>query len=219
MEQIVQILQNLPIIQGADSKTLAAAMQHAPPEYFHYDRDNSILLPGQPGDALYVLCHGSAVAYCADADKQVLLRSFLPYEIFGISNLFTDQPFATRIVAKTDCKILVLRKEFLTYLIDRDSSVRYQYISLLAQKTLYLNRKISCLTAGSAEQRLAFWLDAHAIDDVVTLDMPMNALCTMLDIGRASLYRAFDKLEQDGFITKEQKTVRILDRDRMLHHY
>ena len=114
---------------------------------------------------------------------------------------------------------MVLRKEFLTYLIDRDSSVRYQYISLLAQKTLYLNRKISCLTAGSAEQRLAFWLDAHAIDDVVTLDMPMNALCTMLDIGRASLYRAFDKLEQDGFITKEQKTVRILDRDRMLHHY
>jgi predicted transcriptional regulator len=47
----------------------------------------------------------------------------------------------------------------------------------------------------------------------------MNALCTMLDIGRASLYRAFDKLERDGFIIRQQKTVRLLERDRMLHYY
>ena len=219
MNQITQILNKLPVTAGADAQIMAAAMQHAPPEYLHFDRESSILSPGQPGDALYVLCQGSAVAYCADADKQVLLRAFSPYEIFGISNLYTDQPFATRIVAKTDCKVLVLKKEFLSYLIDHDAKVRYQYIALLAQKTLFLNQKISCLTAGSAEERLAFWLDAHATDGTVALDIPMNALCTMLDIGRASLYRAFDKLEQDGFIIKEQKTVRILDRDHMLHHY
>ena len=219
MNQITQILNKLPVTAGADAQIMAAAMQHAPPEYLHFDRESCILSPGQPGDALYVLCQGSAVAYCADADKQVLLRAFSPYEIFGISNLYTDQPFATRIVAKTDCKVLVLKKEFLSYLIDHDAKVRYQYIALLAQKTLFLNQKISCLTAGSAEERLAFWLDAHATDGTVALDIPMNALCTMLDIGRASLYRAFDKLEQDGFIIKEQKTVRILDRDRMLHHY
>ncbi len=219
MNPYLQILKLLPITQGANAQILAAAARVSAPEYLHFARESMILSPGQPGDALYVLCEGSAIAYSADEDKQVLLRSFAPYEMFGISNLFTDQPFATRIVAKTDCKVLVLHKEFLIYLIDHDAKVRYQYIALLAQKTLYLNQKISCLTAGSAEQRLAFWLDAHATDNTVTLDLPMNALCTMLDIGRASLYRAFDKLEQDGFITKEHKTVRIIDRDRMIHHY
>ena len=219
MNQVLQILDKLSVTAGADAQILATAMQHSPPEYMHFERNACILSPGQIGDALYVLCQGSAIAYSADQDKQVLLRAFTPYEIFGISNLYTDAPFATRIVAKTDCKILVLHKDFLTYLIDHDARVRYQYIALLAQKTLYLNHKISCLTAGSAEQRLAFWLDAHATGDTVTLDLPMNALCTMLDIGRASLYRAFDKLEQDGFIIKEQKSVRILDRDRMLQHY
>ena len=115
--------------------------------------------------------------------------------------------------------MLVLYKPILTYLIDNDVAVRYQYIAFLAQKTLYLNQKISCLTAGSAEQKLAYWLDANASGDIVQTQIPMNALCTMLDIGRASLYRAFDKLEQEGFIIREQKTVRILDRDRMLHKY
>ena len=114
---------------------------------------------------------------------------------------------------------MVLHKAFMTYLIDHDSTVRYRYIAFLAQKTLYLNQKITYLTAGSAEQKLAYWLDTNAHDDAVQLNLPMNALCTMLDLGRASLYRAFDKLEHDGFILREQKTVRLLDRDRMLHHY
>lgn len=219
MNSTMTILNRLPITAGADAQILAEAMQLSPPEHMQFERENNILSPGQQKDALYVLCEGSAIAYSADADKQVLLRSFVPYEIFGISNLFTDQPFATRIVAKTDCKVLLLHKDFLTYLIDNDSKVRYQYIALLAKKTLFLNQKISCLTAGSAEQRLAYWLDAHATNGIVLLELPMNALCTALDIGRASLYRAFDKLEQDGFISKEHKTVRIIDRDRMLHHY
>ena len=219
MKQILQILNQLPITQGADMQIIMAAAQISVPEFVQYERDSIILSPGKLDDALYVLCKGSAAAYSADRDKHVLLRVFSPYEIFGISNLFTDKPFATRIIAKTDCTLLVLHRPFLTYLIDQDSNVRYQYIAFLAQKTLYLNQKISCLTAGSAEQRLAFWLDAHATDDLITLDIPMNALCTMLDIGRASLYRAFDKLEQDGFIIKKQKTVRLIDRDRMLHHY
>ena len=219
MNQFQNILEKLPITAGADIETITAAAKIDTPEFINLARDSIILSPVQSSEELYVLCEGTAAAYSADSDKQVLLRVFSPHEIFGISNLFTDCPFATRIVAKTDCKVLVLRKPFLTYLIDNDSTVRYQYISFLAKKTLFLNQKISCLTAGSAEQKLAFWLDAHANDDIVILDLPMNALCTMLDIGRASLYRAFDKLEQDGFINKEQKTVRIIHRDRMLHHY
>ena len=219
MNQIITILEMLPITRGVSEQSIIDAAQLSMPEFLQVPRDSIILSPGQISDALYVLCEGHAVAYSADPDKHVLLRTFAPYEIFGISNLFTDSPFATRIVAKTNCSVLVLHKPFLTYLIDHDSTVRYQYIAFLANKTLYLNQKISCLTAGSAEQKLAYWLDANASDGVVHMHIPMNALCTMLDIGRASLYRAFDKLEQDGFIIREQKTVRILNRDRMLHNY
>lgn len=219
MDQIYLILEKLPITSSASAQSINAALKTAVPEFIHIPHGENILSPGTQSDALYVLCEGNAAAYSADSDKNVLLRTFAPYEIFGISNLFTDQPFATRVKAKTDCTVLVLQKPFLTYLIDHDSEVRYRYIAFLAQKTLYLNQKISCLTAGSAEQRLAYWLDANAKADTVQLDMPMNALCTMLDIGRASLYRAFDKLEQDGFIIREQKTVRLLDRVRMLHNY
>jgi len=47
----------------------------------------------------------------------------------------------------------------------------------------------------------------------------MNSLCELLDIGRASLYRAFDKLTDDGFIIREGDKITIVNRQAMLDCY
>ena len=219
MENVYELLETLPITRGADPKCIEKAMQICAPQFCEYGKGELILTPEQTTHALYVLCRGQATAYSKDSDHRVLLRSFKPYEIFGISNLFTSLPFATQVQARTACSVLILEKSFLAYLIDNDATVRYQYIAFLAEKTLYLNQKIACLTAGTAEKRLAFWLDAQAKDDAVALEIPMTALCTMLDMGRASLYRAFDQLEADGFIKREAKNVRLYRRHEMLSFY
>ena len=41
----------------------------------------------------------------------------------------------------------------------------------------------------------------------------------MLNIGRASLYRAFDKFIADGFISKNGKEITLLDRDALMTNY
>jgi DNA-binding PadR family transcriptional regulator len=41
----------------------------------------------------------------------------------------------------------------------------------------------------------------------------------MLDIGRASLYRALDKLEADGFIERKDKTLTLINEKEMLKRY
>lgn len=219
MQNLFDILDQLPITKSASRDCIIGACAEHKPQFRDFAKGEVILSPGQPTNALYVLCNGQASAYSADDSHTVMLRSFKPYEIFGISNLFTDLPFATRVQARTPCTVLILDRAFLSYLIDNDAAVRYQYIAFLATKTLYLNHKIACLTAGSAEKRLAFWLDAQASGDTVTLEIPMSALCTMLDMGRASLYRAFDQLEHDGFIKRDGKTIRLFGRDNMLSFY
>ena len=219
MDYLYEILEKLPITKGADKENVERASEIRAPLYCKYNKGDVIIAPGQQTEKLCILCKGQATAYSADDKHTVMLRSFKPYEIFGISNLFTDLPFATRIVAGTNCEVLILDKEFLSYLIDNDTGVRYQYIAFLAEKTLYLNQKIACLTAGSAEKRLAYWLDSIASEDTLILEVPMNALCTMLDMGRASLYRAFDQLEKDGFIKRNGKEIRLYHRETMLSFY
>lgn len=219
MEYLYDILDKLPITKGASRASIERASKICAPIFSQYSKGDIIFTPGQLTEQLCVLCKGQATAYSADDKHTVMLRSFKPYEIFGISNLYTNLPFATRIVAATTCEILILNKEFLTYLIDHDTRVRYQYIAFLAEKTLYLNQKIACLTAGSAEKRLAYWLDSQASEDTLLLEIPMSSLCTMLDMGRASLYRAFDQLEKDGFIKRNGKEIRLYHRDDMLSFY
>jgi hypothetical protein len=41
----------------------------------------------------------------------------------------------------------------------------------------------------------------------------------MLNIGRASLYRAFDKFIADGFITKNGKVITLIDREALKNNY
>ena len=47
----------------------------------------------------------------------------------------------------------------------------------------------------------------------------LSLINDMLDISRASLYRAFTKLENDGFIEREGKTIMIKNREKMLSYY
>jgi len=219
MKELYEILEKLPITQGAQNESIARACKICMPQFQEYVKGEMLLSPGEFTHKLCVLCEGNAVAYSAENGHSVVLRSFKPYELFGISNLFTDSPFATKVVAKSPCTVLILDKCFLSYLIDNDKTVRYQYIRFLAEKTLFLNQKIACLTAGSAEKRLAVWLNAQANHDSVSLEMPLNSLCMMLDMGRASLYRAFDQLEQDGFIKRDGKQILLYHREDMLSFY
>lgn len=219
MKELYEILEKLPITKGAQCEAINRACKICMPEFQEFAKGETLLSPGELTHKLCVLCKGNAVAYSAENGHSVLLRSFKPYELFGISNLFTDSPFATKVVAKSPCVVLILDKSFLSYLIDNDKTVRYQYIAFLAEKTLYLNQKIACLTAGSAEKRLAIWLDAQSDHNSVTLEVPMSSLCTMLDMGRASLYRAFDQLEHDGFIQRDGKRICLYHREDMLSFY
>ena len=47
----------------------------------------------------------------------------------------------------------------------------------------------------------------------------MNSLAEMLNLGRASLYRAADKLETDGYILRDGKNITLVSKEQMLTKY
>ena len=106
---------------------------------------------------------------------------------------------------------IVISAESVKALLEKDKQIMFNYIQFLSQRIRILNKRISCFTAGNSEKRLYFFLEGLANEDkIVDLDISMKTLCEMLDIGRASLYRAFEKLEKDNLILKEGKKITIL---------
>ena len=206
----------LPLFAGVDDRRLQTLIQQYPPvavaagpmPEWTYD-----------GTHLSVLLSGRAHILSGDSGRTVLLRTLGPVDVFGAARLFCRdaEPFS-RMEALTACRVLALPAEAVRAWIHDDPAFCDNYLAFLSQRVRFLNRKICGFTAGSAERRLALWLAAEEQDDVV-LPASLCALSDMLDIGRASLYRAFDRLTADGLIEKNGREIKITDRPALLQKY
>ena len=83
-------------------------------------------------------------------------------------------------------------------------------MQFLSRKIIYLNKKLATLTAGSAEKKLAAYISEHQIDGVFTATS-LSELANILQMGRASLYRAIDSMTENGIIKKSGKQFIISD--------
>ena len=165
-----------------------------------------------------IVLAGEAVATTADDSKNALLRFFGAGDLFGIANLFTAESYASSVRAKKRCRVFFFNEKAIRALLERDQTFLYNYLGFLSGRICYLNRKIRYLTAGSAERRLALYL-ASFQSDTIELDASLSSLSDLLNIGRASLYRAFDVLIADGYIEKQGRTIRLLNSSAMMKDY
>ena len=183
-----------------------------------FEDGDTILSQKESSRTAGIFLAGEAVATTADDSKNTLLRFFETGDFFGIANLFTDETYVSSIRAKKRCRVFFFTEEALRELLESDKTFLYNYLKFLSSRICYLNRKIRYLTAGSAERRLALYLSSFR-QDTIELDASLSSLSELLDIGRASLYRAFDTLIADGYIEKNGRTIRLLAPDAMIRDY
>ncbi len=157
-----------------------------------------------------MLLAGAASVTTKDPAKNTLLRFLGPGDLFGFANLFVEEPFVSVIRAEKQTTVFFLTEAAVRALLEQDRAFLYHYLSFLSGRVCYLNRKIGYLTAGSAERRLSLYLSAFEASEL-TLPVSFSALSELLDIGRASLYRAFDRLIADGYIQKEGRRITVPD--------
>ena len=164
---------------------------------------------------LCIFLSGRAEVYTRDEGADLLLRTLGKGDTFGVANLFGQAPMVTRVVAVSDVEVVCMREDTMRYILEHDPRVAMCYIDFLADRVRFLNRRLTCLGAGSAQRRLAVWLDSVAPEgaEEYTVTMSMSRLADTLGLGRASLYRAFDELCEAGLIERCGKRIRFLSRD------
>ena len=161
-----------------------------------------------------LILKGGAVVTSVDDRRKLLLRKFTAGDIFGVAALFSTAAPISALTAKGRTEVLFLPEAAVFELLSRDDAFLRRYLGCLSNRIGYLNRKIMYLTAGSAERKLAVYLDAYG-ENRFTLTENLSALADMLDLARASLYRAFDRMEADGCIRRCGTCITVLDRDKL----
>ena len=161
------------------------------------------------------LLTGRAEVQAVKAGRIVPLNLLDPPGLFGAASLFQEEKgYVARIIALSPSKILFIPQDLLTDFMRRDFKMVENYLMFLSQRIRFLNKKIAAFTQSGAEGKLARYLLDVAVNqgkNSILLPTSIQGIAKILNLGRASLYRALDTLSEMGFIVREGKTVRLLD--------
>lgn len=222
----LEVLCSTKLFSGVNEKKLMRFIDDKSFSCIGYDSGEVICSPSDKERKMVIFLSGKAEIYSADEGRSVLLRTASRGCAVGVANLFSTDDFVSRVIAAKKCETLEISAEKYGKIIENDPRAMYNFVAFLSEKIRYLNRKIVCLTAGSAERRLAYFLDSSLSescdcgdDTPAEITVQMNSLCEMLNLGRASLYRAADKLCEEGFIKREGKKIIVTNRIGMMQKY
>lgn len=166
-----------------------------------------------------VILSGSATVTKNTGDKRIILRMMSAGSISGVATLFpeandTDCDGVSEIKANRKTEVLAIPSDTVVGLIDSNSEFRRRYILFLTSRIKFLNGRIRSYVSQGAAARLALHILLCDENQSGTAQLSCSAskLAEMLDVGRASLYRAFDTLTEKGIIERNGRTIIILDR-------
>lgn len=207
-----------PIFEDVDADLALKIFEKHNCQSVDFEDGDIILSQNEPSRMAGIFLSGEAIVTTADDSKNALLRFFKAGDFFGIANLFTNEDYVSFIRAKKKCRVFFFTEDAIRELLENDKNFLYNYLVFLTGRISYLNQKIRYLTAGSAERRLALYLSSFD-SETVELEASLSSLSELLDIGRASLYRAFDTLVADGYIEKKGRTIHLLAPEAMIKDY
>ena len=183
------------------------------------DKNEALRLMGEPirvpkNGELYkvgfvgILLSGNArVCRTGDTGNAVTVRVMHAGEVFGAASVFGEwKEGKSNIVARSECSVVYASEDTLKGIFEKFPTIAVNYISFLSDRIRFLNCRIDAFSAGSAVQKLYEYLVSQAEDGVVMLDFGLAELARRLKMGRSSLYRSLEFLEQNELLERNKHT-------------
>ena len=145
----------------------------------------------------------------AESGEKLTVRTAASGDVFGAVSVFGSWSNSrSTITAVTNCQAIYISEELLKKMISDFPKVALNYISYLTDRIRFLNNRLDTFSAKSTELKIYEYLVSCADEKgVVSLNFSMSEFARRLKIGRTSLYRGFDSLENGGFITREKSKI------------
>ena len=127
----------------------------------------------------------------------------------SVSLLRAGELFGAVLTARSPCRVLFLPQETLDRLLGEEPLLRRNYLRYLTGRVRFLSGRLRSVAQTGAEGKLARYL--LTLPSGEPLRLSATDLAKRLGISRASLYRAFQALEDARLIRREGKSMYVLD--------
>ena len=201
------------LFDGCDVRHIAALLTQTDWDTRDFAKGDTIYSPGAFQKELGILLRGRVRVSKGD----LVVSELTAGDLFGAAALFNDEAdYVSTLTARTGCRILFFSQAAVQQLMDLEPQVQRSYVRYLSGRIRFLSAKIDALIQGSGEKKLsAYLLSQMDGSGSVTLPCSMTELASRLNMGRASLYRELQKLEEAGLLSRSGKNIVIHQPDQL----
>ena len=199
------LYENFFLFKDVDEKTIDYLLTFDGVNEEEYSQ-GEIMLNNATAEKIGIIVKGKAII--KSGQNGVIIRKLSKSDVFGAASLFDAPTHLTSVICVTNCSVITINRSFVEKCIEYNHQIAINYINFLSKRISFLNSKINSYTAKSAENKLySYLLQLPRESKEALLSVDLSTLAKMLGVGRATLYRAFDKLETSGLITKIDKKI------------
>lgn len=123
-------------------------------------------------------------------------------DIFGAASLFgAAENYASELSANTACRIVFFTEAEVERMFSASAIVSRNYIRYLSERVRFLSSKVDQLIRHPGNHSLRSYLEEHAgKDGLIQPDCSYTQLAARFNVSRATLYREFRQMEEDGIL-------------------
>jgi CRP-like cAMP-binding protein len=204
------------LFQGLTTVQVSEMLKNKPYHTQDYSRGETIAFEGDPCTVIGVVVSGKVfVTQMLVTGSTVVIDTLCPGNTFGEVIIFSRQRFyPATIVAAETAKIIFFSQENILKLFNSSDPFLKNFVSLLSNKILMLNKKVKTLSQHSVRQKVIFYLlDTRTQQKHNRLHFheSRQEMADLLGIPRPSLSRELCKLRDEGLIRLARDGIELMD--------
>jgi CRP-like cAMP-binding protein len=181
-----------------------------------FKKNEIIALESQNCTSIGIIVAGNIqVQKIYPSGKTLAIDTLYKGDIFGEVIIFSSQHlYPATITALSKTKILFIKKDSLKKIFNENEIVLENFMMLLSEKILMLNKKVKIISYKSIREKIAeIILDLKIKQNSNTIILPYNRneMADLIGIPRPSLSRELSNLKGEDIIDYYKNTIKILD--------
>jgi CRP-like cAMP-binding protein len=181
-----------------------------------YPEGNVVIIEGSECEELGILLEGLLeVQTLYPSGKLLTLAQLKPVEIFGEAILFSKvNKFPATIGAIKDSKIMFIKKEDLINCLTNCHKFMENFLELLSNKLVMLNKKVKMLSLESIRKKIENFLREEYKkqgSNIIKASLSRKEMAEHMGIQRPSLSRELIKMRDAGIIDFNREVIIIKD--------
>ncbi|MBN1468456.1 MAG: Crp/Fnr family transcriptional regulator [Fusobacteriaceae bacterium] len=217
MNNLLEILAKSSVFLGKTEEEIQVILNKIKYRIADYKKNEFIFNSSSPANSIGIIIKGSVIIQNNLATGKIINSFFKKVgDGFGGAIIFSDIPtFSCDVVAKENCTILFILKDYMKILVASDSLISSNVVSSMSKNMLKMNRQAELLTYSSIQEKIAFFLiyNSEFKNNVFQITIPYSKKIwsEFLNVSRPSLYRELKKLSAENIIEVYKNNIKIVD--------